>query len=135
VEFWQWAVALVVGAAVGGGGQLDLDRTKHRDELNAPKRAHGLQALQRSAAALDDAVTEHTRHADGVVSAGGVKRAKARVIQGKAAVDAFGTSEAKSAYGEAVQAVRRADALRHPQYVVRKLSEAATHVHRSIEML
>ena len=64
-ETLEWLLSLLVGAIVGGGGvlgylaargQLDLDRTKHQDELDAPKRLHRLEALKRSVSGVESAV-------------------------------------------------------------------------------
>ena len=65
VEFWQWLSGLVIGAVAGGGGlfaylnaqgQLDLDRTKHKDTLDEPRRKFILGSLQNAAKAYEDAI-------------------------------------------------------------------------------
>lgn len=141
----EW-LALVIGAVVGGGGvfgflaargQLNPDRTKHEDELAAPKRHHRLTELQAAATALSDAIEsmmtlaevttptwEHTR------------KARTKVQIGWSAVASYGGEQASDSYRKAMKAFDNEDEIKeHPGYVVRTLQDALRDVHGVISDL
>lgn len=121
--------------------QLSLEKQKHQDSLDEPKRQHRLAALQKSVAALEDAIDVLARFGDGLVTLNMVGQAQAKVQQGKPAVDNYTDDSTRQDYAAAEAALTKVPLMHTwPQYigrdrVIRSLQKAAESVHRAISAI
>ena len=110
-----------------------MDRTKHQDELDAPKRLHRLEALKRSVSGVESAVRIYSGLGSRIVRGNDVAEARAAVMEGKAAVEAYGDTEARMDYGRVMDLLNAAES--SPPEILEALQESASSIHKSITIL